>query len=56
MVDSSKTSAAQFGFGSSTRDHAQKVFLSAEQAKVNFGLNSPGPAAGAYTRPHLCST
>jgi hypothetical protein len=34
MVDSTRESAAQFGFGSSTRDHAAKVFLSAEQAKV----------------------
>lgn len=45
MVDSTRESAAQFGFGSSTRDHAAKVFLSAEQAKINFGLNSPGPSA-----------
>lgn len=43
--DSGKDSAPQFGFGSSTRHHQEKVFLSAEQAKVNFGLNSPGPSA-----------
>lgn len=45
MVDSTHESAAQFGFGSSNRDHAAKVFLSAEQAKINFGLGSPGPSA-----------
>jgi hypothetical protein len=44
-VDSNKITEAAFGFGTSTRDHAAKVFLSAEQAKVFFGLESPGPAA-----------
>jgi len=43
--DSAKESAPQFGFGSSTRHHQEKVFLSAEQAKINFGVNSPGPSA-----------
>jgi len=45
QTDSAKESAAQYGFGSSTRSNQEKVFLSAEQAKVNFGLNSPGPSA-----------
>ena len=34
-----------FGFGTSTRDHAEKVFIGKEQAKVFFGMESPGPAA-----------
>lgn len=43
--DSSKNSAPDFGFGSSTRVHQEKVYLSEEQAKVNYGHGSPGPSA-----------
>jgi len=43
--DSSKFSAPDYGFGSSTRAHQEKVFLSQEQAKINFGIQSPGPSA-----------
>ena len=32
-------------FGSATRDHAAKVYLGPEQAKVFYGMESPGPAA-----------
>ena len=32
-------------FGTSTRDHAEKVFIGKEQAKVFFRMESPGPAA-----------
>ena len=31
-------------FGSATRDHAAKVYLGPEQAKVFYGMESPGPA------------
>ena len=35
----------EFGFGTSTRDGANKVFLGKEQSKVFFGRESPGPAS-----------
>lgn len=43
--DSSKNSAPDYGFGSSTRSHQEKVFLSEESAKINYGVMSPGPSA-----------
>ncbi|KAL2642937.1 hypothetical protein R1flu_010524 [Riccia fluitans] len=33
-----------FQFGSATRDNANKVFISMEHDKINYGLQSPGPA------------
>lgn len=46
QVYSKRRSAPMFGFGSSTRNQAAKVFLSAEHAKLSTpGLNSPGPSA-----------
>ena len=44
-VNSNHVTEAAFGFGTSTREHAAKVFLSSEQAKAFLGLESPGPAA-----------
>jgi hypothetical protein len=39
-------SAPLYGFGTSTRDHQQKVFVSAEHNTINdYGKASPGPAA-----------
>ena len=35
----------KYGFGTSSRDGANKVFLGKEQAKVFLGMESPGPAA-----------
>lgn len=41
--ESNKTNAAAFGFGSSNRDGAAKVFLTAEHSKADYGHESPGP-------------
>eukprot|EP00240_Pyramimonas_obovata_P016216 CAMPEP_0118932362 /NCGR_PEP_ID=MMETSP1169-20130426/10006_1 /TAXON_ID=36882 /ORGANISM="Pyramimonas obovata, Strain CCMP722" /LENGTH=302 /DNA_ID=CAMNT_0006875011 /DNA_START=144 /DNA_END=1052 /DNA_ORIENTATION=+ len=41
--DSRKGNAPSFGFGSSNRDGAEKVFLTAEHAKSLYGIESPGP-------------
>ena len=41
---SNRHTAPSHGFGSSTRSHAQKVFMGAEHAKTyNFGAGTPGP-------------
>ena len=44
QVSSARTSAPAYGFGSSTRAHAEKIFLSSEHAKLASKSNSPGPA------------
>ena len=44
-MDSNAINQAAFGFGTATRDDAQRVFISAAAAKVRFGMESPGPAA-----------
>jgi len=41
--DSKKSTAPAFGFGSSNRDGAAKVFLTSEHAKALYGLEGPGP-------------
>mmetsp|Transcript_28520 Transcript_28520/g.54422 ORF Transcript_28520/g.54422 Transcript_28520/m.54422 type:complete len:302 (+) Transcript_28520:302-1207(+) len=41
--DSRKSTAAAYGFGSSNRDGAAKVFLTAEHSKADYGHESPGP-------------
>jgi len=41
---SKRSSAPQYGFGSSTRDHQAKVFTSPEHAKLSAPRVSPGPA------------
>lgn len=49
QASSTKRSMPLPGFGSSTRDHMGKVFMSKEHEKINsFGKGSPGPAV--YTR------
>ena len=45
QVEATKATRPTVGFGTSTRDHAAKVFLGNEQAKVFYGMESPGPAA-----------
>ena len=46
QVDGAIASAPLYGFGSSTRDHQQKVFVSANHNKIaDYGRGSPGPAA-----------
>lgn len=42
---STRRSAPQYGFGSSTRAHQAKVFMSAEHAKLAIASSSPGPSA-----------
>lgn len=43
---STKPSTPRFGFGTSTREHAAKVYISSEHEKVTGGRDAPGP--GAY--------
>ena len=43
--DSNKINQAAFGFGTASRDDAQRVFISAAAARVRFGMESPGPAS-----------
>lgn len=38
-----KPSAPVVGFGTSTREHVSKIFLSAEHEKANYGTQGPGP-------------
>jgi hypothetical protein len=45
QVHSKRRSAPMFGFGSSTRSQAAKVFLSSEHAKLSTSGFSPGPSA-----------
>merc|ERR1712185_473085 len=42
---SRRRTSPQFGFGSSTREHQDKVFISQEHAALNTAVpRSPGPA------------
>ena len=45
QAHSKRRSAPSFGFGSSTRNQAAKVFLSQEHAKLSTPSFSPGPSA-----------
>ena len=45
QVDSGMATRPTVAFGNATRDHAAKVYLGPEQAKVFYGMESPGPAA-----------
>lgn len=45
QATSKRRSAPSFGFGSSTRAQAAKVFLSQEHAKLSSPNNNPGPSA-----------
>lgn len=40
---STRQSAPIAGFGSSTREHTAKVYMSPEHEKMNHGMGSPGP-------------
>ena len=51
QIASHKPSKPRFGFGSSTREHAAKVFISAEHDKITGNRFAPGP--GAYAVPSL---
>ncbi|KAG6550985.1 hypothetical protein Mapa_007600 [Marchantia paleacea] len=39
-----KDTLPAFSFGNCTRDNANKVFISMEHDKINYGIQSPGPA------------
>eukprot|EP00238_Polyblepharides_amylifera_P009820 CAMPEP_0196580630 /NCGR_PEP_ID=MMETSP1081-20130531/29738_1 /TAXON_ID=36882 /ORGANISM="Pyramimonas amylifera, Strain CCMP720" /LENGTH=302 /DNA_ID=CAMNT_0041900553 /DNA_START=204 /DNA_END=1112 /DNA_ORIENTATION=+ len=41
--DSRKNTAPTVGFGSSDRAGSNKVFITSEHSKINYGLESPGP-------------
>jgi len=43
QVDGLKQSAPRFGFGTSTREHQSKVYISADHEKVSGGRFAPGP-------------
>tara|TARA_B110000046_G_C12915986_1_gene364970 strand:- start:249 stop:1019 length:771 start_codon:yes stop_codon:yes gene_type:complete len=43
QVNGVKQSAPRFGFGTSTREHQSKVYISAEHEKVSGGQFAPGP-------------
>ena len=45
QVHSMRRSSPSFGFGSSTRTQAAKVFLSSDHAKLSTPGFSPGPSA-----------
>ena len=42
QVDHDMATKPTVAFGSATRDHAAKVYLGPEQAKVFYGMESPG--------------
>ena len=48
-----RTSAPIYGFGTSTRDHREKLFVTEEHAKLNVKNKSPGPHAD-YQRRGAC--
>jgi hypothetical protein len=43
QVSSTKEQQPLYGFGTSTRDHVAKVFVSEEHNKSMYGIDSPGP-------------
>ncbi len=45
QAESQKRSMPRYGFGSTTREHRDKVYISSEHSKSEFGMTSPGPAA-----------
>ena len=49
QVNSRKASAPCYGFGSSTREDREKVFVSQEHAALAVGTRSPGPAVYMQT-------
>jgi len=47
-----RRTAPSFGFGASTRDDANKVFVSQQHTMtIRYGLLSPGPQTDSYTLP-----
>ena len=53
QVDSTKQSAGMFGFGASTRDTREKIFVSREHDKSFHGVTGPGPAARYHMTPGI---
>ncbi|CAM6122455.1 unnamed protein product [Calypogeia fissa] len=42
--ESHRSTRPNFSFGSASREKANKVFISVEHDKINYGVQSPGPA------------
>ena len=51
IVASNKASSPMPGFGASTRQTQDKLYISPEHEKMHFGKLSPGPQSGTYTMP-----
>ena len=51
QVASNRASSPMPGFGASTRQTQDKLYISPEHEKMHFGKLSPGPQSGTYTMP-----
>lgn len=51
QVASNRPSSGAAGFGASTRNTQNKLYISPEHEKMHFGKLSPGPQSGTYTLP-----
>ena len=51
QVASNRSSAPMAGFGASTRQTQNKLYISPEHEKMHYGKQSPGPQSGTYTLP-----
>ena len=51
QVASNRAAAPMPGFGASTRQTQDKLYISPEHEKMHFGKLSPGPQSGTYTLP-----
>ena len=49
QVSSKRPSSAAYGFGTGTREHSSKIFVSPDHAKLEPNKSSPSPSA--YTLP-----
>ena len=53
QVNGALNSAPIYSFGTSTRDHREKLFVTEEHAKLNIKNKSPGPHADDHRRSTL---
>lgn len=53
QVNGALNSAPIYSFGTSTRDHREKLFVTEEHAKLNIKNKSPGPHADYHRRSTL---
>ena len=56
QVNGALNSAPIYSFGTSTRDHREKLFVTEEHAKLNIKNKSPGPHADYHRRSTLART